>query len=963
MLLAVRRRCSSSLVRSAVVFLLCSSIAAAGLHAQGGASISGKISDAQGGVLPGVTLTLRNVDSGVVREGVSEVDGNYRFGALPPGVYDLKAELPAFAPVEFKGQSLTIGLEVRQDISMALQGVEEAITVSARSPVVETSRSEVAQVVTQQQIDSLPVNTRQTLTLALLVPGTSTDESRPRRVSVSVGSGGDVKSSSFIVDGVSNQQTTSGDPRQDFPQGAIREFKVNVSQAKAEFGGTTGGVVTLVTKSGTNLVTGEAFEYFRDKSLNRMNLFEQQRHDELGAPKPDFRRHQFGATLGGPIVRDRAHFLVAGDITETDDFITVNTGKPQLYSSVEGTLPNDQYRRMFFSRFDGQIDGSQNVFVRWAWERDFYLCQGCGGNTSNTAGQSVEQRRNSLVMGHTWVLSPKLLNEFRLQRAPFAFLNAASNTPIWTEVGNFDPARFAPFTPTYAFPSLTWGSASSKVQIETWWDFRDDVTFTTGNHSVKAGVASIWGPGREDLTGNEFGTWTFTADQNFNPDDPTSFDRLTNPSQYTASFPPAVQDLPTKWFQTYVQDDWRVGSRLTLNLGLRYDLQYDSFNQNLDLSVFPKTIPYIDPASRGDLNNLQPRIGFAWDLMGNGRSVVRGAAGLYNRYQWNGVFNAERQNLLQTNIVIRNPTYPDPYGGKDPVVFASTAPPNITIVANDIRNPLAKILTAGVSREFFTNMGVSVDGVYTRTTGEVVSANINTQDPATRVRPLPEWGRIIQNQSEGVRDYTALLTRVERRFSDRYTYLLSYTLAKTDDNGTGTFTDFYNPGLEWGAGTTDRRHSLVSSGSVMMPWDVLVGGVWTLRSTMPFSARAGRDLNADGATNDYVPGTSRNQGNRGLDMTTVNLYRSLNGLAPIAESQIDSNRFNSVDMRVSKAFRLGGDQRVELIGQVFNVFGTDNLIASGGQGAWVDNALSDSFGRILSASNRQQAELALRFVW
>ena len=311
MLLAVRRRCSPSLVRSAVVFLLCSSIAAAGVHAQGGASISGKISDAQGGVLPGVTLTLRNVDSGVVREGVSEVDGNYRFGALPPGVYDLKAEMPAFAPVEFKGQSLTIGLEVRQDISMALQGVEEAITVSARSPVVETSRSEVAQVVTQQQIDSLPVNTRQTLTLALLVPGTSTDESRPRRVSVSVGAGGDVKSSSFIVDGVSNQQTTSGDPRQDFPQGAIREFKVNVSQAKAEFGGTTGGVVTLVTKSGTNLVTGEAFEYFRDKSLNRMNLFEQQRHDELGAPKPDFRRHQFGATLGGPIVRDRAHFLVA----------------------------------------------------------------------------------------------------------------------------------------------------------------------------------------------------------------------------------------------------------------------------------------------------------------------------------------------------------------------------------------------------------------------------------------------------------------------------------------------------------------------------------------------------------------------------------------------------------------------------------------------------------------------------
>ena len=172
---------------------------------------------------------------------------------------------------------------------------------------------------TQQQIETLPVNTRQTLTLALLMPGTSTDESRPRRVSVSVGAGGAVRASSFLVDGVSNQQTTGGDPRQDFPQGAIREFRVNVSQAKAEFGGTTGGVVTIVTKSGTNLFSGEAFEFVRDKALNRMNMFEQQRHDELGAAKPDFRRHQYGVTLGGPLVRDRAHFLVAGDLTETED--------------------------------------------------------------------------------------------------------------------------------------------------------------------------------------------------------------------------------------------------------------------------------------------------------------------------------------------------------------------------------------------------------------------------------------------------------------------------------------------------------------------------------------------------------------------------------------------------------------------------------------------------------------------
>ena len=216
----------------------------AGVGANGPAVVAGTIVDAQGGSLPGVLLSLRNVDTGVLRTAVTEADGSYRFAGLPPGSYDISAELQGFATVEVKNQALTIGLELKHDITMALQSVQEAITVTGQAPIVETTRSEVAQVITQQQIETLPVNTRQTLTLALLMPGTSTDESRPRRVSVSVGAGGAVTASSFLVDGVSNQQTTGGEPRQDFPQGAIREFRVNVSQAKAEFGGTTGGVVT-----------------------------------------------------------------------------------------------------------------------------------------------------------------------------------------------------------------------------------------------------------------------------------------------------------------------------------------------------------------------------------------------------------------------------------------------------------------------------------------------------------------------------------------------------------------------------------------------------------------------------------------------------------------------------------------------------------------------------------------------
>ena len=318
-------------------FALCVLISAS-VYAQSGGVITGMISDKQGLALPGVTLTLKNVESGVARDTVTTENGSYRFPAIPPGRYNLRAELQGFAPTEITDLTLTIGLEIKKDIAMEVQGLSEEVLVKGEAPVVETTHSEVAQVITQQQIETLPVNNRQAITLALLLPGTSQDGTRPRKVNASVGSGGSFSASAFLVDGVSNQQTSAGEPRQDFPQGGVREFKVNVSQAPAEFGGTTGGVVTIVTKSGTNAFSGEGFEYFRDKSLNAMNEFEQARHDQFSTPKPPFRRNQYGATFGGPIAMNKAHFLVAWDATETNVPITVNTGKAVDYSSVEGTF-------------------------------------------------------------------------------------------------------------------------------------------------------------------------------------------------------------------------------------------------------------------------------------------------------------------------------------------------------------------------------------------------------------------------------------------------------------------------------------------------------------------------------------------------------------------------------------------------------------------------------------------------
>jgi hypothetical protein len=415
-----------------------------------------------------------------------------------------------------------------------------------------------------------------------------------------------------------------------------------------------------------------------------------------------------------------------------------------------------------------------------------------------------------------------------------------------------------------------------------------------------------------------------------------------------------------------VHDEWRARSNLTIDVGLRYENQYKSFNNHISLAGRERLGELIDPASRADNNNFGPRLGFAWDLRSDGRTVIRGAAGKYYGILFANTLRAEVTALQQNSVVIRNPTYPDPYGGRSPESFVSTAPPNVNVTADDIEQPESVSATLGLSRELRPNLAIHVDSVFSNTTNANQIANVNTPDPVTGLRPRPAWGRIVQYRSGGEHKYRALYLRLDKRLSDRHQYLISYTLSKEDSQqaGGGTVTDFYHPELDRGPGDQERRHTLVASGAALLPYDITFGAVWSLRSSRPFSAFAGRDLNNDGAAaTDYVPGTTRNMGNSGNNeqfLGLVNVWRAANGRAPIAADRLMTDTFNRFDVRVSKPFAFAG-RRVELIGQVFNVFGTDSY----GMGAapWTQSALSDSFGQINSVYPRQQAELAVRFVW
>ena len=952
---------------------------AAPAAAQNSGIIAGTVKDAQGGALPGVTLSLRNTESGVTRTAVSEGDGAYRLAGLPPGPYVLAAELQGFANTEVRDLTITIGLTLQRDVTMGLQTLQESVTVTAQAPVIEITRTDVAQVITQEQIDTLPMSDRQPASLVLLLPGTNMDNTQVRRAQANIGAGGiNNQMNAYFVDGASNWSTNSGQQHAEMPQMAVREFQVNIAQASAEHGGNVAGLVSTVTRSGTNRFSGEALEYFRDKSLNAIT-----RDQAAVGQKGDYRRNQWGIGLGGPIVQDRAHFYGAVEFMTEQRSFTVNSGQPQFYGALHGTFPTEYLRRKYFARADVQLTDTQNLFVRYALDKERIDCETCGGSNAQFSGGFVESPRDTLVSGHTWVITPRTLNDLRIQwPARLRHATGPPGTAKWARPGEFPDERFNGFTQIYTFPSLTWGANANSLNWTNRFEVKDDFSQVVGQHQFKFGFQYAQFISPEDVVGNR-GTWTFGQDQFFDGSAAATAN-LRNPISFTAAFPNVVREMQNYWVNGYVQDEWKPRSNVTLNYGLRYDLQYHSFNNQLDLAGREKLAQFIDPASRADNNNVGPRVGFSWDTADNGQTVVRAAYGRFFQYLPQGALRAEMTALKQETIAITNPSYPDPYGGLSPQAFVTvSARPNISILDDGIQNASGDTITGGVSRQLRENLALHVDGVYTNlrefartqninqavplydfktlTAAQAATISASTNAQINARRPLANWGNVTELVSNGWSDYRALYVRLDKRLSSGYQYLLSYTRDWTENN-VNNITDYYNPDLE--TGPAGRKHSFVASGYARLPLGLSIGAVWTIRTALPFDALSGVDLTGDG-TVDRVPGVTRNMAGRDSQGTSrllalVNDWRAVRRLAPIPEGQIQDSDFNRVDIRVNRTFSLPAGKSVELLMQVFNLFGRDNLIGGTG-GTFVNNALSNSFGKYTVAGARQEAELGIRF--
>ncbi len=911
------------LVAAAAVFVW-SVFAPSAAYAQN-AQITGTVRDTSGAIVPGVTVTAKNQATGFARTEVSDATGNYRLVSLPPGTYAITAEIQGFGTETRPDIVLVIDQTAIINFTLKPATLAETITVTGEAPIVDITRSDVSTAVSTQQIQDLPVASRRWIDLAMLTPGTSQDNIRGffYRGNVNVGAGTREYSNGFLVDGVNNTWAEMGEPRQNFAMDAIQEFKVSTSTYKAEFGLATGGVVSVVTKSGTNDLRGSGLLFFRDASITAKEFFQ--------ATKPDYRRYQYGGTVGGPIVQDKTHFFFAYEGTNENQFYTVNARG--LWPQFEGTFKSAQKRWTYNVKIDHQLSSNQSLFFRYGAEDEYRPIVTTGGRTTPSASFDFAVPRNSAVVGHTWVLTSKAINDLRFQ---YAFAKYEVSPPYshgdW-EPGDFK-SRLSYCTPVYNYPSIALGGCgNAQMGPESRWEIKDDFSYLMGGrHQWKMGFDFSYVPFEGDNTGSPLGTWTFPKDARYSAADPTTW-----PTQYTDSVP-TYGNIPIKVFAGYIQDDWRVANGVTINAGVRYDLQKGSFNEDipgllskiqdklgrdgalpLDVSVIPQP-----KSGRGDFNNFGPRIGFAWDPANNGVTNIHAAYGMF----YDNMRTLQNFNELTwpqaKQVIISRPSFPDPYGGKTRDAFLSSAPPNITVMSNDTVNPYAHQFNVGVSRELTRTIALTADVTIVRRLSDRDTVDLNLPNPTTGAKTYPQFGRVNFWQSTADNKYNALLLKIEKRMSNHYQFLVSYTLSRAfDNNFINTLGDQYGYVKIERAGAADRRHRLVTSGIVSLPYMMQASVIADFRSSLPFDPTSSLDLNKDGYTGDRPAGVIPMSGCRDLNLDAVNAFRRGRGLAPV--TTVDCPGFANVDLRFSKFLPLGQSRRVELIAQLFNIFDRTNF--------------------------------------
>jgi hypothetical protein len=908
---------------------------------QGTAELRGRIVDSQNAGVPGATVVARNENTGMFREVVSAADGSYFMSALTPGSYEISAKLSGFKTYKRGGIRLEVGKTQSVDVTLEVGGIEEAVTVSGESPLVDVTSKEIGGSVQQQELNDIPSINRNFTSYLSLLPGItatiSTDSFGADSVSVN---GQNVRNVNYTFDGAGNNDTFNagnGGAQARIPVEAVQEFQLLTSQFDAEFGSSAGGVVNAVSRQGTNTLHGTAFFFDQNDAMTTRTYFAEKQN----LSKPDTRQLQWGGWVGGPIVRDRLHFFANLERIDQNRGVTINiNARPEL-NFTDFTHDNVWN---WMVRMDHQINANNTWAVRWLRESSPQSNQFPG--VTNWTKQRAEQENDV-----DWTIVGTLNSVMASSKVNVLKLSYTHEDVFFGNPGYFETGDQAALDPVLQFQTFQDGF-SSRANRRMDPSYQLDETFSwfipgkRGDHDVKFGANYVYMPLRIFDASNQNGTFRFSAnDLDFDPNNPRTYpDRL----QIRV---PGVSDFETRGHTVglYAQDKWRVNRRLTVSAGLRYDVEIMPLEEK-DNPLFPDPSKY--PIDR---NNVSPRLGGTWVLDEAGTSVIRGGWGLYYQktpYSFftaitsSGVFSDSFVVLLPTNGIDPGPSQgrlpTNPYLVNGPVVnralLNADYPPG-TLQKNagtvqfdtpDRHLPYSRQASIGYERQLRGNIAVSADYIHTNARDLYMRRDLNPGLRATTARTSPITrinpnfaSQVLEITNTGWADYNALQMSIQKRFDHGYSFRGSYTYSRSYGNtasvgnietiSTQVLDDL---NLEQGEGLSDqdRPHILSIDGSLQVPRTkgLIVSGVMQYQSGAPFTLTdSTTDPDRNGFSQEPLPAGSYSGLATNSDAITVVNKGGFRGAR--------GPDFFLVSMRAGYRFQLRGGRSLQAHVDVFNV--------------------------------------------
>ncbi len=921
---------SRQLLRCGVVLccLLSFSLPLAAQQAPTSASVSGTVYDPTGAPVAGASATITHLERNQTQTAVTDEEGRFRFPVLAVGDHQLDLAVTGFAPWQ-RRLRLTVGAALEVPVTLG-SAFEEAIVVSAEAPIVETARTQIASVVSPEEVQALPLNGRNYLDLALLAPGVSrtntganqrfAETSAVPSTGISISSQRNI-ANSFIVDGLSANDDAAELAGTFFSQEVIREFAVVRAGGVAEFGRASAGIINIITQSGTNTLRGGAYGFLRNERFDAENA--------LSNSKLPLDQKQYGTSLGGPLLRDRMFFFAnAEQMRQRGGGLT--TIAPANVAAINARLDQMGYRgeRIATGPFGTTLD-TTNLFVRAdyavtaadqltvrlnTYDVTSDNARSAGGLNDVSRATSLENHDRTFAVSNLWAVSENAISETRAQITQSG-LEAPPNDLAGPAVTISGIASFGTATSSPTERDIDLAEA---VQTFTW--LRSD-------HSLKAGLDLLQNRVTIGFPGALQGVYSFSSLANF---------LAGRYSTYQQAFGLEETRQTNDNLGVFVQDEWHPRPRLTVNAGLRYDLQ---------------RLPSLVETDR---DNISPRLGAAWDVRGSGRSVLRAAAGLYHGpIPLRAVANALQRDGVQYRVAQVGPTSPG--APTFPNVFTAFPPgvrTNVTTIDPEIENSSTTQAALQYEQQIGSALSASVGYEHLRGRDIIMSRNVNaptTTDPSVPNlgRPDPRFANNTQYQSIGESWYDGVTVALSRRPASWGSFRASYTWSEgLDTSGNFFFSQPQNANdveAERGRSDNDQRHRLTVSGTFTTPrasndtlFHRLAHGwmfsyVFAYTSALPFNIQLPNDRNGDTNFNDRPAGVERNAG-EGFD------YRSL-------------------DLRLSRTFSLGQGVSIETILDAFNVLNRENY--------QVPNNIfgSPTFGRATAVNDPRQFQFGLRLTF